>query len=106
MAISLVGTAANSSTGGTAITITLPGGVQQNDVVYVIAGSQRTANFTPSMSTAGYTTVASEPGVGGTSEATGVFRKVMGSTPDTTAVVNGSTGSNSNVAICYVLRGV
>lgn len=105
MAISIVGSGivtGISNTGGN-ITLSLPT-LLQGDVVYVMQdGWSATA-----MTTTGYTQLESK--LNGNTGSTGtstLHRKVMGATPDTTAVCTG-TGSASNglsaIAIC--LRGV
>lgn len=101
MPISLVsgGNLSGSAISGNNVTITLPT-LQQNDVVYVVAG--RVGG--PTMSTAGYTQIGT---VTSTTHVVRVFRKVMGATPDTTAVVAGSGNTLHAMAVSlFCLRGV
>ena len=101
MAISLVGTAGN--TGGTAsVTVTLPA-LQQGDVVYVAAFG----NAFPSAATitANNSFVALTGNQASGTNSAQFFRKVMGSTPDTSVTLSYSIAAwASAVAIC--LRGV
>lgn len=102
IAIRSGGSLTGSSTNGGNVTINLPAGTAAGDVVYVMA----TTNGLPSMNTTGYTQVTTAAFNAGAENAV-VFRKVMGATPDTTCVING-TGSqqDSMSAVLYVLTGV
>lgn len=101
MPISLVsgGNLSGAAANGNNVTITLPT-LLENDVVYVVAG--RVGG--PTMSTAGYTQIAT---VTSSTHVVRVFRKVMGATPDTTAVVAGSGNTANAMAVSlFCLRGV
>ena len=109
MAITFVGSAEASATNGADVTVTLPAGTTTNDLVVVAyaIGDNDGANFNMAMVTAGYTEVA-DLFADDTQEANlGVFWKIMGATPDTSAVVDGLGGSDAAVAaVCMVFRGV
>jgi len=101
MPISLVaGGAVDGSAGnGANVTLTLPT-LQQNDVVYVFYGN---ANATHSVS--GWTQVGSTTNQG--IYYVSLWRKVMASTPDTSAVCSGGgNADHGTAAVGYCLRGV
>jgi len=111
MAISLVngGAIARNAGNGGDVTITLPT-LQQGDVVYLFGGSTANSGYTPGDSLGAYTTVVSPFTSGGTGTANGIFgvwRKVMGATPDT-QVIGLGTGNLADVVVygVYCLRGV
>ena len=103
MPISLVGTVGDSAASGADVTLTLPT-LLPGDVVY-IAGGHSLTTAEAGVSTSGYTELVDF--LNGTVYRFTVSRKVMGATPDTTAVGIGSgdaADAVSYVAIC--LRGV
>lgn len=106
MAISLVGTAevAHIDTSATVMTLTLPGGLQQDDVVYVFASHTDAVLAGVSItSPVGWSTIIS----GGTNDGYAVFRKVMGASPDSSVDFNSdSSSTRGSAAIAIALRGV
>lgn len=109
MALSIVGTPPEGSGDNANITLTLPGGIAEGDVVIVAYanGDNSSVNNNMAMSTGGYTELADIFADTATRDTNmGVFRKVMGSTPDSTAVTTGFGGSGAaNVAVAHVWRG-
>jgi hypothetical protein len=110
MALSIVGTPPEGSANGTSITLTLPASIAANDVVYVAyaMGTNSNTNADMSMVTSGYTELCDLFGSNPTDRDVnlGVFRKVMGSTPDSTAQTTGVGGTGfANVAVAHVWRG-
>lgn len=110
MAISFIGSAEGSAANGADVTLTLPS-MQQNDLVIVAyaIGDNDNVNFNMAMVTAGYTEVADLHSHDTFPQDCdlGVFWKIMGATPDTTAVVDGLGGTDAAVAaVAYVFRGV
>ena len=111
MAIALRGTATGNALDTGDITITMPGGTVQNDVVYAASshGGSSVTNWDFTMGTAGYTELAD---LLDTSDSIvtnfGLFRKVQGSTPDSNAVLQTSQSSTSvgYSGILVVLSGV
>ena len=77
----------------------LPTGMQEDDLVIVVAGSNGSAAIND---VSGWTTLRS--GVRGTTLTTKVFGKYMGATPDTTIVLSG--GQTATAAAAYAVRGV
>lgn len=112
MPISFVGSAENSAINGADVTLTLPGGVLTDDLVIVAygIGDNDAVDQNVAMVTAGYTEEADLfVSSGGAQQDInmGVYRKFMGATPDTTAVVDGLGGTDAAVAaVCMVFRGV
>ena len=107
MAISLVGTASANSTNGANLTVTLPVGVAQNDVVYGGYGEAATPNADISTVTSGYTELADLFSDDSRDCNFGVFRKVQGASPDSTLVFAGPGSSSTGAAaVAMVLRGV
>lgn len=91
--ITLVGTATAKNDGSSTLTITLPAGIQQGDVVLVAHGTQ--TSTTPS----GYTSLFA-------GNELNVSYKVQTSTPDT-AVPCGVQGAGlAHVGVAFVFRGV
>lgn len=107
MAISLVGSSiAESDSINSPYTLTLPGGLQENDLVIIVSGWASTSDGTPGVS--GYTQIT-ELYSNDTRDANmSVDYKFMGATPDTTASVTAVTaaGSHGSSSIAFVLRGV
>ena len=108
MAISFVGSAENSAIDGADVTLTLPA-MNQNDLVVVAYAIGVVTDENMAMVTAGYTEVADlyADNILGLDTNLGVYWKVMGATPDTTAVVDGLGGVDASVAaVCMVFRDV
>lgn len=108
MAISFVGSGLGSAINGGDPSITLPS-MSQNDVVIVagVIGDNDGVDFTMAMITTGYTKVADLHAEGVQDCDLGVFWKVMGATPDTTAVFDGQGGTDAAcAAVAIVFRGV
>lgn len=93
-----VGSANGTGDGGT---------ISEGDLVLVFQNFATTTNRTMGMVTAGYTQEANLYVAGTYATEVGLFWKVMGATPDTTAEVSyvGSSTDNQRGA-CVVLRGV
>lgn len=92
MAISLRGSASNASASANSnLTVTLPGGTAQNDVVYAAYGVNDQSNTDRNCATvtAGYTELADLFSNDTNDSNLGVYRKVQGSTPDSTVVFSG-----------------
>lgn len=109
MAISFVGSAENSAINGGDVTLTLPAGTTTDDLVIVAyaIGDNDNVDFNMAMVTAGYTEVADLFALDTQNCNLGVHWKIMGATPDTTAVVDGLGGADAAVAaVCMVFRGV
>lgn len=103
MAITLVGTAEASAINGGDATITLPS-MLENDVVYIGGGFGREAS-NAGVSSAGWTELVDFNNGFGYRFA--VSRKVMGASPDASAVCLGSTNASDACAyVAIVLRGV
>jgi len=102
MAISIIsgGALTGGINNGNAVTLTFPGGVQQDDVVYVCSGIDGTV----SPSTSGYTQIAAVTSGG---HRVGVWRKIMGATPDASVTISG-TGQpqDAHAVVALILRGV
>jgi hypothetical protein len=100
MAISLVGTVTGGAANGADVTLTLPGGIAENDLVCVFGGFIGDATPKPGVSTSGYTE--------NTDGAAYTFSyKKMGVSPDTSVVCSGNADSNTAVAyLAMVFRGV
>lgn len=104
MTISIVGVGqgGNAINGGD-VTLTFNVAPIKGDVVYLFGGHGAGTN-TIGPSTAGYTALISDTS---TVCKFGVWRKVMGSSPDTTVVGQGGGNASDAVAYCsFVLRGV
>lgn len=109
MPIVFIGSSENSAASGVNVTLTLPGGTKMNDLVVVAyaVGDNDGVNFDMSMVTAGYTEVADLFSDDTQDANLGVFWKLMGSTPDTTAQVTGLGGTDASVAaVAMVFRGI
>lgn len=109
MAITLRGTTSGNSISAD-VTLTHPGGIAENDVVYVSAMSTTLfgSDLNMAMVTTGYTELADLYANDAQDTNFGVFRKRMGATPDSTAVVDyvGSVFSDNLDAVEHVLIGV
>jgi hypothetical protein len=115
--IQYVGSTATGGTGnGGSISVTftnlaggIGGGVQTGDLVIASIGIGTTGtNYALSMSTAGYTTLYDLFSSDSNPANLGVFYKVMGATPDTTAATVSLSSSSGDAAILevHVYRGV
>lgn len=108
-AISFVGGCEGSAISGGNVTLTLPGGLAQSDFVIISygIGDADGVDHDMAMVTAGYTEVADLFADDAQDTNLGVFWKLMGGTPDTTAEVTGRGDANASVAaVCMVFRGV
>ena len=111
MAISFIGSASSSSSPNADTTITLPAMVQ-NDLVIVGAafGDNDNAAATIVMVTAGYTALTQISNTADTQDVyLRVFWKLMGATPDTTAVIEGNIGLGTDASlagVAMVFRGI
>lgn len=106
MAISLVGTANNGATSGADVTVTLPAGLAENDIVLVMGGhGNASGSAAASISTSGYAALT-------TSSLTDHYSfvsawKRMGASPDSSVTgVGGGSGSNAAGYVVMVFRGV
>lgn len=99
MAISFVAGTTTSTASGADATLRLPT-MQENDLVIVAyaIGDNDNVDFNMAMVTTGYTEVADLFANDTQDCSLGVFWKVMGSTPDTTAIVDGLGGADAAVA--------
>lgn len=107
MALTFVGSAEAENAGGGDVTVTLPGGIATDDVVYVAAGQGSQADLDVVMNTSGYTELADlYYNASGEDSNLGVFRKIMGATPDSSYTIAG-TGDATNEAnsMCHVWSG-
>jgi hypothetical protein len=102
MALSFIGSASGFNDAGGSVTITLPGGVAEGDVVYVCGGTANVSDIAVGVSTAGYTELVDIFGTDTQDTNFAVDRKVMGSTPDSTAVCIGS--GDATIAASYVMH--
>jgi hypothetical protein len=100
--ITVVGSAENQNTAGGTITLTLPS-MNAGDLVLVFEGEAGTAG-PRGMSTSGYTNAMTAQDQSTVS--LGAYWKIMGGTPDATAVVNAGANTVGHAATCIVLRGV
>lgn len=101
MAVAIRGSDSSGNLNGADLTLNFPGGTAQNDVAYVFHGfGERGGDATMAMTTSGYTGIADLWGAAtgaGEGANAGLFRKVQGATPDTTAVTDG--GGNTFNAV-------
>lgn len=106
MAISLVGTAFNTAANGGSCTVTLPGGLAQNDIVLVCGGhGNDTGSSNASISTSGYTQL-DQQSVAGTVNGVIAWKR-MGASPDATVTGTGGGDTSNGVAyVAMVFRGV
>lgn len=105
MAITLRGTASAENTSGD-LTVTLPGGTIEDDVVYAGYGEAATSDLDMAMTTSGYTELADLYADDSNDANLGVFRKVMGATPDSTAVFAEIGSAVVDEGVVVVLIGV
>lgn len=104
------GTGTTSSTGSMDLTSLSDGSdtaAADGDLVIVMGGRANNSDQTVTMSTAGYTSLGHLHATDTNHTAVELFYKFMGSTPDTTAVIDvGATSTNGGAAVCLVFRGV
>lgn len=110
MPITLVGSTSGSAINGLDVTLTMPGGVQENDVVLIVGGHPaRTGAGLGPAELHGFSLIAQRNFAvdGATSPNSGAWYKVVGAVPDVTITCAG-TGNSSDPAtyILYVFRGV
>jgi len=111
MALVIRGTAENSAASGADVTVTLPGGTAASDVVYAAyaIGDNDSVDQNMAMITAGYTELADVFGDGTSTNPDcnlGVYRKIMGGTPDSSYQVDGLGGADAAVSsVCHVWTG-
>lgn len=101
MALSLRGTA--ESTAAADPTITHPAGIAENDVVIFAVATGATSDQNLSMITTGYTELVDIYANDSFDTNLGVFRKIMGATPDSTA--QAETGTTTGMAVEHVWTG-
>jgi hypothetical protein len=101
VALSFIGSGSDSASFDP--NLTLPGGIAQNDIVYVAVNASGSVDLDLSMITAGYTEIADLYQNDNTDVNLGVFRKIMGVTPDSSAQCE--TGSTSANAVFHCWRG-
>jgi hypothetical protein len=100
--ITLVGTNTGQNASGSAVTVNMPAGVVQNDVA-VASVVHSDGDFTPALTTAGYTQAAS---ITHSAMYQKVWYKRMGASPDSNVVATGS-GLSKGLAVClFVFRNV
>lgn len=105
-AVTLVtsGALKNSTTNGRSITLTFPAGVAQGDVVILYGGHPFRSGAAIGPSTAGYTQIALNNTA---APAFGAWYKVMGTTPDTSVVGQGTGNSlDATAYAAFIIRGV
>jgi hypothetical protein len=108
MAISFIGSANAEADNGGDATITLPSALEDDLVIVAYENTTRGgADLDLAMITSGYTEVADLFSNDSLEAQLGVFYKVMGASPDTTAQVDGLGGLDVAVAaVAMVFRGV
>lgn len=105
MAITLVDSPV-TNTGSGQVVLTLPAGVQEDDVVYVAASCQQTSPSTWSEGSGTWQLIDSEYSNDSLDNNLVVYRKVMGASPDTDVTLDGSAGTSRHSGVLFVLRGV
>lgn len=106
MALSLRGTAENSGIDGADLSITLPAGVAEDDGVWLAYAEGTNSDVDMAMVTTGYTELADLNRGPSIQNNLGVFRKIMGATPDSTATCDGHGDAGAPlVAVCQVWTG-
>jgi hypothetical protein len=95
MAITFVGSATIQSNGS----LSLPGGMQENDIVILLQASDSGTPAVPS----GYTSLFADTGG---APSCSISYKFMGPTPDTSVAISDWSAVNQECAIAYVMRGV
>jgi len=107
-----IGGASGSTTTGVTVSLTsLTGGISstavENDIVLAFVGIGSTSDINVSMATSGYTELADLYGNAGKDANLGVFYKIMGSTPDTTAEsFRSGDSAHAQALAVHVFRGV
>jgi hypothetical protein len=103
MAITLVGTRSGGNSNGNDVTITLPGGTAQNDIVLVMGGNGASAGDA-GVNTSGYTEIVDRLN---STCALSVSWKRMGGSPDSSVSCKGSgNGDDATAYVVMVFRGV
>lgn len=107
MALSFVGSGSDAGTAGNNPSMTLPVGIAENDVNYVAVMGADTADRDMAMSTSGYTELVEDYRNDNSDTNFAVYRKVMGVTPDSTAVYDAIThlSGQAVVAAFHCWRG-
>jgi hypothetical protein len=109
MAIFLLGIVSGTASAAGNIVLNFPAswGLAQNDVVYVMVASSSTANQNVTATGVGtWIELADLYGNDTTDVNMGVYRQVMGATPDSSVTLDGTSGSANHAAIAVALRGV
>ena len=106
MAISSVGDVTGSTTTGTSVTITLPGGIAENDVVYAGVMSSEAVDVDCSEGSGTYTELADLYADDISNTNFCVYRKVQGGTPDSSVTITSRTTSGGSLGVAKTLRGV
>lgn len=106
--ISLVGTASNSTTNGGNVVVSFPGGVLEDDVAYLVYVTGGTGDVNLGLTSGGWSELSDLYGNGTTNDTNmGVYRKVMGVSPDSSVTCTGvGFGASGAAAALMVLRGV
>jgi hypothetical protein len=92
-----------SANNGGDVTLTFDEALDEGDVVYVLHGQADSGTIALGPSTSGYTELAKHDAA---VPKAGVYRKVMGATPDSTVVLPGTgAGQGSTIGVCIALRG-
>lgn len=104
MALSLRGSATGHGESAAAVTVNLPGGTTTDDVVIVGWSVESTSDLNLSLTTSGYTELADLYADDTDDTNLGVYRKIMGGTPDST-VVGPNVGNGSKAMVVHVWTG-
>jgi hypothetical protein len=105
VAISFVGSNTGTQASASSITVNLPAGLQENDVVYVWASCRVTNDRDMTENSGTWQELADLYSNDSADTNSFLGRKVMGASPDTTVQINAGT-STDWAAITYALRGV
>jgi hypothetical protein len=103
--ITIVDSSTNTASSATGITLTLPAGLQQDDVVYVVVDVNAISDITFSEDSSTWTKLADLYSDDTVDSNLGIFRKVMGATPDTSINV-GTSAAASWSALVVAFRNV
>ena len=104
MALSFVGSGTDTGGAFEAWSITLPGGIAQNDVVYVAQTILNTVNVDLDIATGGYSELCDLYANDTRDAQLAVHRKVQGATPDST-VAGSDTSASDKSATAHVWSG-
>ena len=105
MALTFVGKGSSGRSDAVDVTLTLPAGIAQNDYVLVGAFDRSGADRDMAMTTSGYSELADLYANDSADTNLGAFRKIMGPTPDSTAVIT-NTGAVHHSGVFHCWRGV